>query len=157
MAAAFSITGGPKRVAMHRSEPTTPPSQTPDDPPSRVGDTSSEEKRSLVTSHRLRTILWAVATIALFGYIAFGSVPAYTWRFGRLQNDARPVLGIWNIQASDLPDVSRQLLINGVFYGALVAFLIGVTLGLWYLLSSEDSDTSTVRPASSPGAGPTSP
>lgn len=107
-------------------------------------------------SRRMRTVLWAFATIALFGYIAFGSVPAYTWRFGRLHDDARPVRGIWSVQASNLPDVSHQWLIDGVFYGALIAFLIGVTLGLWYLLTSEDSKASPHQPASSTSAGPTS-
>jgi len=107
-------------------------------------------------SRRQRVILWAIATIASVGYIAFGSVPAYTWRFGRLHEDARPVRGIWTVQANDLPDVSRQWAINGVFYGALIVFLLGVTLGLWYLLASENREASTVQTASSSGAGPTS-
>lgn len=138
---------------MNRDEPTMPASPGTDEPASRAGAVTGGERRSSGMFRRVRMILWVVATIALFGYIAFGSVPAYTWRFGRLHQDARQVRGIWTVQASNLPDVSPQWAINGIFYGALVVFLLGVTLGLWYLLSSDDNEASTIQPASSPGAG----
>lgn len=141
---------------MYRDESTFPASPTPGAPASEVANASDGVTRSWTAPRRARMILWAVVTTALFGYIAFGSVPAYMWRFGRLHDDARQVRGIWTIQAGNLPDVSAQWLMDGLFYGALVAFLVGVALGLWYLLSPEDSDASPVESAPHPDAGHTS-
>lgn len=106
----------------------------------------------------LTVILWALTSIGLLTYVAFGSTPAYIWRFNRKHQEFKSVLGTWRIEAGNLPQVSQQWLVEGVFYGALLLFLLGAIAGLWLLLQAGDEGISVPdpSPSSSPGAGTTS-
>lgn len=86
-------------------------------------------------------VLWALCSIALLAFVALGSVPTYVWRFGRLYEEARPVLGIWTIEVNNLPQVSHQWVLNGAFYLALIVFLMGAIGGLWLLLGATENET----------------
>ena len=100
-------------------------------------------------------ILWALVSIAIITYVTLGSVPAYIWRFGRLHEESKSVLGIWTIEANSLPRVSHQWMLNVAFYGALIVFLVGVVAGLWFLLRAADDQTPSAKAASSPDRGTT--
>lgn len=101
----------------------------------------------------LTLVLWALASNGLLAYVALGSTPAYIWRFGRKHEEFKSVLGTWRIEASNLPRVSQQWLMTGAFYGALIVFLLGVIVGLWFLLGARDGEVAAVDAASSPDPG----
>lgn len=119
--------------------------------------TSANDDAKQRPSHAkgLTVILWALASNGLLVYVAFGSTPAYIWRFNRKHQEFKSVLGTWRIEANNLPQVSQQWLLEGVFYGALLLFLLGAIAGLWFLLEAGDEGMSVPDPApsSSPGAG----
>ncbi len=112
---------------------------------------AEESPRAQIHSGRT-IVLWALTSMALVAYVALGSVPAYIWRFGRLYEEAKPVLGIWTIEADNLPRVSRQWMLEGVFNGALIIFLTGAVVGFWFLLAPtrEESRDDAVEPAHDP-------
>lgn len=103
---------------------------------------------------RLTVILWALASIGLLAYVALGSTPAYIWRFNRKHQEFKSVLGTWRIEANNLPQVSQQWLMEGVFYGALWLFLLGAIVGLWFLLEAGDEGMSVSDPAPSSSPDP---
>lgn len=136
---------------------------------SRTDDTVQPETERVQTSRiddakqrpshtsTLAVILWALASIGLLAYVALGSTPAYIWRFNRKHQEFKSVLGTWRIEANNLPQVSQQWLVEGVFYGALLLFLLGAIVGLWFLLDAENDGMSAPdsAPSSSPDLGTT--
>lgn len=83
----------------------------------------------------VRTLVWAVLSLAFLGYSAFGSVGARIWRFGQLHVESRSIASTWRVQGEHLPDVSPQWLIEFVFYGSIVVFVICVVAGMRLLLA----------------------
>jgi hypothetical protein len=115
-------------------------SETETATPPEVGDEAAS-LRAAATSVSGRTIvLWALCSIALLAYVALGSVPTYIWRFGRLYEETKPVLGIWTIEVNNLPQVSHQWILNSTFYAALIVFLFGAVVGLWFLLGATENE-----------------
>ncbi len=103
----------------------------------------------------LTIVLWALASIGLLAFVALGSIPAYIWRYGRKHQEFKSILGTWTIEANNLPQVSQQWLMDGVFYAALIVFLLGAIAGLWFLLRVRDEETSPTNTPSAQNSGPT--
>lgn len=122
------------------------------------GDASriDDAKRQPSASGGLTIILWALASIGLLGYVALGSTPAYIWRFGRKHQEFKSVLGTWTIEANNLPQVAQQWLMEGAFYGALIVFLLGVIVGMWFLLQARDGEAPAPDLPPAQDSGPTS-
>jgi hypothetical protein len=107
-------------------------------------EASTSEVGSAATLMSGRTIvLWALCSCALLAFVMLGSVPTYVWRFGRLYEESRPVLGIWTIEMNDLPRVSQQWILDGAFNVALIVFLLGAIAGLWFLLGATEGETAS--------------
>lgn len=102
-----------------------------------------------------KIIVWALASIALLAFVALGSTPAYIWRFGRKYQELKPVLSIWTMEANNLPRVSQQWIVDSAYYAALIVFLVGVVIGLWFLLGAADHETPVSDAASPPDSGMT--
>ncbi|MDQ3540228.1 MAG: alkaline shock response membrane anchor protein AmaP [Chloroflexota bacterium] len=103
----------------------------------------------------LTIVLWALVSIGLLAFVALGSIPAYIWRSGRKYQEFKSILGTWTIEANNLPRVSQQWLMDGVFYAALIAFLLGAIAGLWFLLRARDEEASSANTPSAQNSGPT--
>lgn len=78
--------------------------------------------------------VWMIATLAVLGYAAFGSVSARIWRFNRLYFEDRRVSDVWRYEGKNLPDVPAQDALTLLYYGSVVVLVVGVILGLWFLL-----------------------
>lgn len=88
----------------------------------------------------VRLIIWALLSLAFLGYLAFGSVGARIWRFGQLQVESRSIASTWRVQGQNLPDVAHEWLIESIFYGAIVVFVVCVIVGMHLLLAESPDD-----------------
>lgn len=92
---------------------------------------------------RVRFIVWLVASVGFLSYLAFGSVEARMWNFGRLFFQDRSIVHVWAYFGDRLPDMPASPLIPVLYYLSLGVMVLGTVWGLWYfLMSQEDSDTS---------------
>lgn len=105
----------------------------------------------------LPIILWATLSIGLLAYVAFGSTPAYIWRFGRKHEELKSILRTWTIEVNNLPRVGHQWLLNGAFYAALIVFLLGAIAGFWLLLGARNDQELTNDPTLAPRPGAATP
>lgn len=83
---------------------------------------------------RVRIVVWTILSLALVAFLAFGSVDARIWRFGRLHVESKSIATIWRIQGDSLPQVSRQWMMETLFYGSIVVFVVCVVLGMRLLI-----------------------
>ncbi len=121
---------------------------------SRDSDTTTSaaedsEARQPAASRRwspVRTAVWAVASLAFLGYLAFGSVQARIWRFGQLEIESKSILGVWRVQAESLPDVSNGWLLQLAFNGSAIVVVVCVVLLMRYLLLEAGDESAAVEP-----------
>lgn len=99
------------------------PGSGPDDEP---------EKRDRL-GHR-RTAIWAVLSLVFLTFLAFGSVDARIWRFGQLHVESKSIFRMWQVQGRSLPDVSNGWMLQVLFHGSAIVFIVCVILGMRYLL-----------------------
>ena len=78
--------------------------------------------------------LWAIGAVLFLAWVALGSVSARIWRFNRLYFEDRRILEVWRYEGSNLPDVPFPGALIVLYYGAVLALVVGTILGLWYLL-----------------------
>ncbi len=121
------------------AEPSTPDSTSTEVMRNPAGDSGSG-----LTGAAVRLAVWATLSLAFVGYLAFGSVGARIWRFGRLHVESRSIAATWRVQGRSLPDVAHQWLIETVFYGAILIFVVGVIVGMRLLLAEPANDFTPV-------------
>lgn len=102
------------------------------------GSTMDDATRQPSHTGMVTIVMWALASMGLLAYVVLGSTPAYIWRFNRQHREFKSVLGTWTIEANNLPQVSQQWFLEAAFYAALIVFLLGAIVGLWFLLQPSD-------------------
>ncbi len=110
----------------------TPPTDTspPDD---NVATSASRVKR-------VRMAAWATLSVALLGFIAFGSVPAISYTYyafsGRLVrlSPSRSMIDIWRDAIAELPSYSVGWLPGAVIVASVVVAVLCAIGGAWLLL-----------------------
>lgn len=85
-------------------------------------------------------IVFAVSSVAFLAYIAFGTVEARIWRFGRLNFEDRTIRHVWSYFGDRLPELPGQTFITGLYWLALAVMVIGTVAGLWLFLGTPDED-----------------
>lgn len=101
-----------------------------------------EDSPSPDRGRTVRTVLWALLSLAFVTYLALGSVDARIWRFGELHIESKSILRVWQVQGQLLPDVSNGWLLQLLFYGSALVFVACVILGMRYLLLEPDDESS---------------
>lgn len=98
----------------------------------------------------VRFIVWCVLSLAFLGYVLLGSVNARFWKFDVLQFqqefaiEPKSIARIWRVQAGNLPDISRQWIMEAGFYVAIATFVICVIAGMYLLLDQAANDPAPV-------------
>jgi hypothetical protein len=85
-------------------------------------------------------VVFAVVSVGFLLYLAFGTVEARIWRFGRLYFEDRPIRDVWGYLGDHLPDLPGQGIIGALYWLSLGVMVIGVVLGLWLFLGTDDED-----------------
>lgn len=111
------------------------------------GSTMDDATRQPSNTGMVSIVIWALASMGLLAYVILGSTPAYIWRFNRQHREFKSVLGTWTIKANNLPQVSQQWILEVAFYAALIVFLLGAIVGLWFLLQPGDDAAQMLPPA----------
>ena len=89
---------------------------------------------------RIPLIVFAVTSLAFLVYVAFGTIEARIWRFGRLNFEDRSIRHVWRYFGDRLPDLPGQALITGLYWTGLLVMVIGTVAGLWLFLGTPDED-----------------
>ncbi len=108
--------------------------------PESSGEPATPGRRSV-----LRTVVWAVVSVAFLGYLAFGSVQARIWRFGELEIEPKSILGVWRVQAQSLPDVSNGWLLEVAFNSSAIVVVLCVVLLMRYLLLDAGDESAAME------------
>lgn len=111
------------------------PVHGPEQPPTEGEAIDREEARS-----HLPLIVFAISSIAFLAYIAFGTIEARIWRFGRLNFEDRTIRHVWSYFGDRLPELPGQAVISGLYWMALAVMVIGTVAGLWLFLGTPDED-----------------
>jgi hypothetical protein len=93
-----------------------------------------------VRTGRVRLAVWIALSAAFVAFLALGSVNARIWRFGELHVEPKAIRQIWQVQATDLNDVSNAWPLQALYYGSLLIFVAGVILGMRYLLAESPEE-----------------
>jgi hypothetical protein len=114
-----------------------------------------EETRSVETTEtgerdNVPLIVFAVTSVVFLVYIAFGSIEARIWRFGRLNFEDRSIRHVWSYFGDRLPELPGQSLVSGLYWMGLAVMVIGTVAGLWLFLGTPDEDPSSEAHASAP-------
>lgn len=91
-------------------------------------------------------IVFAVVSLGFLLYLAIGTVEARIWRFGRLYFEDRSVRDVWAYLSDYLPNLPGGGVISALYWLSLGVMVIGVILGLWLFLGTEDEDPSVAYP-----------
>ena len=86
-------------------------------------------------------IAWAVISAAFVLFLLLGSVPARIWRRGTLYIDSKSIAGTWAAEMRNLPDQFPGWLIQSLFAGSLIVFVVGVVIGFRFLLSPDQPES----------------
>ncbi|MEJ7900534.1 MAG: hypothetical protein WKF63_01740 [Thermomicrobiales bacterium] len=82
----------------------------------------------------IRVAIWAILSLAFVAFLVFGSVDARIWRFGQLHIESKSILRIWQVQGQSLPDVTHGWMLQFLFHGSSLVFVVCVILAMRYLL-----------------------
>ena len=107
----------------------------PDD--SSQTDMATVDHAPFVTMQRM---VWGIFSAAFVGYLAFGSIEARIWSFGRLSFKERQIAHVWAYFGNHLPDMPGSTAMLMLYYLSLVVMVAGTVVGLWLFLVS-DGDT----------------
>lgn len=80
-------------------------------------------------------VAWLVVSAGFLAYLAFGSVEARIWSYGRLYFQDRRIAHVWAYFGDYLPDLPADPLTAILYYVSLAVMVLGTILGLWYFLS----------------------
>ena len=82
----------------------------------------------------IRVAIWTILSLAVVTFLVFGSVDARIWRFGQLHIESKSILQIWRVQGRSLPDVTNGWMLQILFHGSALVFVVCVILAMRYLL-----------------------
>jgi hypothetical protein len=83
--------------------------------------------------------VWLVVSAGFLAYLAFGSVEARIWNFGRLLFQDREITQVWAYFGGRLPDLPASALTPVLYYLSLFVMVAGTLLGLWYFLLDREN------------------
>lgn len=104
-----------------------------------------EQERSLIPM-----AVFGVTALAFLVYLAFGTVEARIWRYGRLYFEDRTIRHVWAYFGDRLPEMPGQPVIQALYWISLAVIVVGAVAGLWLFLIPDDDDA--VDAAAQPGA-----
>lgn len=84
--------------------------------------------------------VFGVTSLAFLVYLAFGTVEARIWRFGRLYFEDRTIRHVWAYFGDRLPDMPGQPVIQALYWVSLAVMVIGAVIGLWLFLVPDQDD-----------------
>lgn len=105
------------------------PTSTFESPISDEDETRRESWRG-----RAPFLVWLLASAGFLGYLAFGSIEARIWSYGRLFFQDRKIVHVWAYFGDRLPDMPASPLTPVLYYLSIGVMVAGTVLGLWYLL-----------------------
>ena len=88
-----------------------------------------------------QVIAWMVVSLAFVVYLLAGSVPARIWRVGTLHVDSKSIAGIWAAELRNLPDQFPGWLMQSLFAGSIIVFVVGVVVGFHFLLTPDQPES----------------
>lgn len=115
--------------------------------PNQVTVEDGEGSGASGAGQRVPLIVFAVTSLAFLAYVAFGTVEARIWRFGRLNFEDRSIRHVWSYFGDRLPELPGQTFITGLYWVALAVMVIGTVAGLWLFLGTPDDDPASDAPA----------
>lgn len=101
---------------------------------------SNDERHDGDEGVNVGRIVFAVSSVAFLAYLAFGTIEARIWRFGRLYFEDRDITHVWSYFGDRLPEMPGQGLIEALYWIGLAVTVIGTVLGLWLFLGTDDED-----------------
>ena len=105
-----------------------------------TGESQAVETSGSGSGPNIPLITFAIASVAFLAYIAFGTIEARIWRFGRLNFLDRSIRHVWSYFGDRLPELPGQALITGLYWLGLALMVIGTVAGLWLFLGTPDED-----------------
>lgn len=108
--------------------------------PGKVTDNAPVGEDASGASPNIPLIVFAVTSLAFLAYVAFGTIEARIWRFGRLNFEDRTIRHVWAYFGDRLPNLPGQALITGLYWVGLAVMVIGTIAGLWLFLGTPDED-----------------
>jgi hypothetical protein len=114
-----------------------------------MADTDSRPTDAATSNTRLESVdpqrsgtalaAWLVVSAGFLAYLAFGSVEARIWNFGRLLFQDREITHVWAYFGNRLPELPASAVTPVLYYLSLFVMVAGTLLGLWYfILDRED-------------------
>lgn len=100
-----------------------------------VVDEPQGRGRSLVPA-----VVFGVTSLAFLVYLAFGTVEARLWRYGRLYFEDRTIRHVWAYFGDRLPHMPGQPVIQALYWISLAIMVIGAVAGLWFFLVPDQVD-----------------
>ncbi len=94
-----------------------------------------EQGRSLVP-----LAVFGVTSLAFLLYLAFGTIEARIWRYGRLYFEDRTIRHVWAYFGDRLPDMPGQPVIQALYWISLAVIVAGAVVGLWLFLVPDEDD-----------------
>lgn len=104
---------------------------------SRIAESPPVDENGTVN---LALIVFAISALAFVVYLAFGTIQARIWRFGRLNFEDRTIRHVWSYFGDRLPELPGQAVISTLYWLALAVMVIGTVIGLWLFLATPDDD-----------------
>ena len=105
-----------------------------------VSETSMSDEKVDVGRVRIGRIVFAITSIAFLAYLAFGTIEARIWRFGRLYFEDRDITHIWAYFGDRLPEMPGHGLIEALYWIGLFVTVGGTVVGLWLFLGTDDEE-----------------
>ena len=88
-----------------------------------------------------QVIAWAVVSAAFVVFLLVGSLPARIWRLGSLHVDSKSIAGTWAAEMRNLPDQFPGWLMQSLFAGSIIVFVVGVVIGFRFLLTPDQHES----------------
>ncbi len=89
---------------------------------------------------RIPLVVFGVTALAFLVYLAFGTIEARIWRYGRLYFEDRTIRHVWAYFGDRLPEMPGQPVIQALYWISLAVIVIGTVAGLWLFLVPDEDD-----------------
>lgn len=98
----------------------------------------------------LPQLVWVVVSVVFLVYIAFGSIEARIWTYGRLTFQDRDITHVWRYFGDRLPEMPGGPIFPFLYYLSLAVMVIGTIAGLAMFLLTVNTrqESSETQPAS---------
>lgn len=95
---------------------------------------------------RMPLLVWIGTSLAFLGALAFDSVTARIWVYGRLTFQDRGIAHVWRYFGDRLPELPGGPLFPILFYVCLALLVAGTVAGLALFLVSDDGASAAPDP-----------